>query len=29
MRYCYEKEGVPSLEEAKLFLKEAEELNPY
>ncbi|OCA97246.1 HD domain-containing protein [Clostridium beijerinckii] len=28
MQYHYKKEDVPSLEEAKLILKEAEELNP-
>ncbi|EHI99631.1 metal-dependent phosphohydrolase HD sub domain containing protein [Clostridium sp. DL-VIII] len=28
MQYCYEKEDIPSLEEAKMLLKEAEDLNP-
>lgn len=28
MQYYYKKEDVPSLEEAKLILKEAEKLNP-
>jgi len=28
MQYCYKKEDVPSLEEAKILLKEAEVLNP-
>lgn len=28
MQCCCKKEGVPSLEEAKLILKRAEELNP-
>ena len=28
MEYYYKKESVPSLDEAKLLLKEAKELNP-
>ena len=28
MEYCYKKESVPSLDEAKLLLKEAKDLNP-
>ncbi|OOM80133.1 HD domain-containing protein [Clostridium sp. BL-8] len=28
MKYCFKKEDVPSLEESKMLLKEAEDLNP-